>query len=242
MNYDTIFFPLKENFSDINIPPIHIIYFTFLTEPRWKTIVYGQCQDIISSAIPARISFVLCSHPDRSDLLKECSEWITDTFKEYPYKIDITTQDHNQYEYPGLKKLYDTASTATDDTLFLYLHSKGMVYHSHSGRNPIEVRLTKDLLYNWKDYLNIFDTKPSITMACMLPQRLAWYNFFWIRGSYMKTIRPPRIDSNRFYYEAYLHEESVFLHEEYQHDCYSMHYHDTRLVDIHTASQFPCGF
>jgi hypothetical protein len=84
-NYDLLFYR-KEYFT--STPDIHIVYYSFLSEPRWRSIVYGQCNDILSSEIPAFVSFVICTHPETVHLLEECSNWIHKTFKEYIYGFE----------------------------------------------------------------------------------------------------------------------------------------------------------
>lgn len=95
----------KENYEEIP-PPLHIIYFIFVKEPKWRIIVKGQCNDILKSKIPARVTVVLSS-PD--NLLDESTRYVDEQFEAYPYGYQRVTQSKNQFEYPGLSHLHTVA-------------------------------------------------------------------------------------------------------------------------------------
>jgi hypothetical protein len=226
--YDLIF-DTKEHYAS---NPIHIVYYMYLKEPRWKMIVSGQLQDIIDSGIPAHISIVICSHAD--SLIHAGVSLIKDMLELYKFGYDYTTQTKNQFEYPGIKRLYDLALEKSPDTLFLYMHSKGMVFHEQDGRLDHEIILTRELL-QWKAYCNIFDTYSNVNKAGgyagPYPGRptmeghdgFIYYNFFWARGSYIKTLTVPKLPrenevDDRWYYEFWLGNGSLG-------DCYSTSIH-----------------
>jgi hypothetical protein len=240
MNYKCIFSEydtVREHFTEISnepvIPPIHIVYFVFLKEPRWKTIISGQCKDIINSEIPAYVHVVV-SAP--SELVQQGVQYINQLFSTYVYGYDIISQTENQYEYPGLHRLYQLAHTLPKDTLFLYFHSKGMVFHNQKGRLYEEEVLTSELLYTWKEYVSVFKNNPQVNKAGLFPGHVPekanvpdsgfiYWNFFWIRGTYVITLPPPKVpkpnDTNeRWQYEVWIGKGTTD-------DCYSTLYKRT---------------
>ena len=64
---------------------------------------------------------------------------------------------------------------------------------------------TYSLLNNYLKAINIFKTDPTISKVGMFPAPgYMWYNFFYVRGTYLLNSNPPKISSRRFYYEEYL--------------------------------------
>jgi len=195
----------KEHYHE-RLPNLHIVYYAYLVEPRWRTILVGQFQEIIESGIPASISFVLCGEPQ---LLEKAYAMIITMFQSYIYTIHTSTQ--NQYEYPGIKRLYELAQEVDESTLLIYFHSKGMVYYKGEDRVPNETYLTHNIL-QWKEYLAIFEN-PFIQKAGMFPSSAGfiWFNFFWVRSSYLKSHHPPRPSSIRYDFEGWLGKEDHAL-------------------------------
>jgi hypothetical protein len=170
----------------------------------------------------------MCSHND--SLIEEGVSLIKDMLQLYKYGYDYITQTKNQFEYPGIKRLYDLSKEKSPDTLFLYMHSKGMVFHNQEGRLDHEIILTRELL-QWNAYCKIFDTYPNVNKAGgyagPYPGRpvmegydgFIYYNFFWARGSYIKTLTEPNLPrenevDDRWYYEYWLGNGTLD-------DCYS---------------------
>ena len=216
--------------SPICQPDIHLIYYTFLQEPKWKPIIQGQCEDILASGIPAQVHIIVCSVNE--DLIKEGIQCIKEWMAGYSSEIIITSTSENQYEYPGLKYMHDLSKTLPENDLMLYMHSKGMVFHPFiPGRFNQEETLTCELLYLWENYLSIFETQPLVQKAGLFPGHktgpdkeddgFLYYNFFWIRSSYVKTLPAPTIPrqgviEDRFPYEVWIGKGNCD-------DCYSTH-------------------
>ena len=114
----------------------------------------------------------------------------------------------NLFEYYGIKKLYDLSQTEPNK-IYLYFHSKGMFNYRGIGdeRTKEEIILTKTIINPWSSVLNIFKNNLNINIMGMFPSTggWIWFNFFWIRGSYIKNkCDDPKITDNRYYYESWI--------------------------------------
>jgi hypothetical protein len=77
------------------------------------------------------------------------------------------------------------------------------------GRTIFEKNLYDSVIVNWKHAIYIFDTKPDVSKICFggASGGWCWFNFYWVRGSYLKTCPPPIIqkeEADRYYFEGYL--------------------------------------
>lgn len=191
------------------IKSIHIIYYIWINENRnWQVIVQGQLHDIIESNIleEAHLNIVLCS--DKIELITEATYFIINTINYTDHlTFSLYTTQHNNFEYEGIKKLYQLANDEPDK-LYIYMHSKGMfntIYDSNK-RLIDEKVLTKTLLYNWRKIKNIFEENKYVMKAGLVPSTggWIWFNFFWTRGNYIRTCEIPKISDVRYYYESWL--------------------------------------
>ena len=187
---------------------INIIYYIWINPNRnWKVIIDGQLDDIKSSGILdcSKLYIIVCN--ENETILDEASTLINISLQNIDKtKYNIETTKNNFYEYYGIKKLYDL-SKEEPDKLYIYLHSKGMFhwYNNENVRSSHEVYLTQNIINLWKDILYIFNENPEIKKIGSFPsyQGWMWFNFFWVRGSYLITCEEPII-TERFYYEGWL--------------------------------------
>lgn len=129
----------------------------------------------------------------------------------------MNIHNENAFEYFGLLRLWELAR---DDRhqLFIYFHTKGMSYKNKyplkiwNRRSLRELALTYHTFKDWRKTARLFKEKPGLCMAGAFPNDttgrfpgcMIWFNFFWVRASYVRElIEPPRSD-DRFYFEAYL--------------------------------------
>jgi len=191
---------------------IVIVYYIYLPIDRnWRSIVGGQLNDFIISGVNGRMFIHICSL--YSHLISECKEFIDSI---YPNYEEIYTSNQNLYEYPGIKLVYDI-SQKNPDNIILYIHSKGMVftYEDKELRTEKEMVLFRNTIYPHKKVLKLFEENTSINKIGLYPGQtgMIYFNFFWIRASYLKN--PPEINTDRFYYEDYIENGDY-------HDCYSL--------------------
>jgi hypothetical protein len=176
---------------------IIIVYYIYINPQRnWKCIISGQINDLknIGLLSVSKLYCVICT--PSINLFNECKKLINIVNANY-YHITV-----NNYEYPGIKKLHELG-TIYPEKIFFYMHSKGMVFHKNNGRNIQETQVLQNTIKYWKYILYIFKNYSFIDKAGLFPDHsgVIWFNFFWIRGSFLKKLNPPIISSNRYYYE-----------------------------------------
>jgi len=200
---------------------IGVVYFAFLKEDRWRTIVLPQMHDLVNCklAVNADINIVL-SGPEEE--ISSAKTEITNILSPVNTNIHFDYNYENTYEYPGIKKLYEKASE-DPEKIYLYFHSKGMVFHEgENKRNKLESYLFETLITNWEYIIDIFQKNPDknkVTLGCSM-QGFCWFNFFWVRGNYLKNnCSPPIITDDRYYYESYISNNCENASYE---DCYNI--------------------
>ena len=188
-----------------------IVYYIYINPERnWKAIVGGQLEDLKTIQFNSPIHIHICS--EQPDLIDECKHFIHGIRKK---DLTIYSSTENQYEYPGIKLLYDL-SQQNPESIFFYMHTKGMVRTNSETRSIEELRLFRSTIYYQNIIQDIFKNE-NINKVGLMPAEsgFMWYNFFYVRGSYL-TI-DPEISPNRFYYEGYLSLSGTnYL------DCYSL--------------------
>jgi len=105
-----------------------------------------------------------------------------------------------------------------------------MVFNGdEKSRIPIEIVLFRNVIDRWKEVINIFKNKNinKVTFGCSKERNnWGWYNFYWVRGSYLKKCEKPIITDNRFYYEEYL---GTQCNKNNIDECYSLSTNNTQL-------------
>jgi hypothetical protein len=179
---------------------IIIIYYIYINpKANWKCIVGGQINDLkhIGLFDKATIHCVICA--ENEELITQCKEFINEPSIHYSW----TTI--NNYEYPGILKLYELGKE-NPEHLFLYMHTKGMVFNngSNQSRNIFELLVLRNTIKYHEYILSIFKKYDFIEKAGLFPDHsgIIWWNFYWIRGSFFKDHPPPEISANRYYYES----------------------------------------
>jgi len=216
---------------------IFIIYYVFIKSSNdWKSILIGQLQDILASKIlyndKVIIDIVLSAHSDDAVLMAKLTIdnfLIQNTIRNYNI---IFATDNNFVEYPGIYQLYKRGCQHPE-SICLYLHTKGMFFHGNNGRQLFEVQLTRNILNSWKNTINILEKNKHInkaTIACS-KEGWGWFNFFWVKSSYLAKCKEPTKDSDRYYYEAWLGRYGSNTYE----DCYNIISPETKHYDPATA-------
>jgi len=176
---------------------ILIIYYIFINESNnWKTIVTGQLIDICELLKISKLYCIICA--EKIQLVNECKCLL-------PPNCEVDHVLVNNFEYPGLKTLHHLGNMYPDKLLF-YMHTKGMVYNNNNGRIGSEIKILRESIKNWEYILYIFEKYKVIDKCGLFPDHtgMIWYNFFWIRGSFLQTLKSPEISNDRYYYEHYI--------------------------------------
>lgn len=123
--------------------------------------------------------------------------------KLYP-TAEVTITTKNQFEYPGIRKVWDISQTcSTSQDLIFYFHSRGV---THTDTYAPYINASYNNLFNLPRILEIFGTFPTVNKvgySCS-NDGFIWYNFWVARGNYIFTVEPPIITKRRHYYEDWL--------------------------------------
>jgi hypothetical protein len=197
----------KEGFESNN-KKINIVYFAFIPnnkKDRWTFLIKSQLNDLINSKLLNESKLYVVLSIKNPQEYNDVKTFINSILSGHDYEISYTFE--NNYEYPGIKKLYDLAKISPNN-YYLYLHSKGMVFHEDTDnkRDHWEERVTYDTIYKWVDITNIFKNNEHITRIGLFPAHAGWVwiNIFWVKGTYLIQCEEPIITSNRHYYEGWL--------------------------------------
>jgi len=111
----------------------------------------------------------------------------------------------NQYEYPGILKVWELAQThRRPNDIILYFHSKGLTHHSsYSEAKEDKYQI---ILKDMAKIYDIFTTFPTIDKVGFASGKIGWiwYNFWYARGSYLCQVERPIVIERRHYYEDWL--------------------------------------
>jgi hypothetical protein len=176
---------------------IKIIYYAYLFGKDWQSVIYEQLGGLKQLDLYNEAENIYLNVSGEE---KNIDEFRNIVNGHYPkMTIDRVTTE-NQFEYPGIRSLYDHAQS-NPQSLYLYFHTKGVVSKSHDYRR----KLFRYTIENYKQYLDIFNRNPDINLMGICPsvERWIWFNFFWVRGSCVLTAEPPKI-TDRYYYESWI--------------------------------------
>lgn len=184
---------------------IIVVYFAYLLPGYWQPIVNEQLESFKSCGLYDECDEIYMSVISDDTELTELKNIIN---TQYP-KVHLTNiYTTNVYEYPGIKTVYETASKQESDAVILYFHSKGMTSGiSNSRAHDARVMLFKHTIENYKEYIREFSNNSKLDVGAIMPHTggFAYFNFFWVRASYVKEYcREPEIDESRYIWETWL--------------------------------------
>lgn len=180
---------------------IKIVYFIFLVPDRWESIVDEQLTSLKKLGLYESANEIYVSCVGELLEFNNLKIYLSKKFD----KIKIKEfSEENTYEYLGFKTIYDISE---DDSIILYFHTKGII----SGLNNPTNHLIRKLLFKFivENYNLHIDNlvNNNIDMSTLYPgiDGTTWYNFFWVRGEFVKNNLPyPKKETNRFYWEHWL--------------------------------------
>jgi hypothetical protein len=111
----------------------------------------------------------------------------------------------NEYEYRGILKVWELGQSKNKkNDIILYFHSKGVTHHE-------SYEVTKNdnhniILQDINKIQEIFTIFPDIDKIgyCSGGVGWIWYNFWYVRGSYVNRVEKPIKTERRHYYEDWL--------------------------------------
>jgi hypothetical protein len=161
---------------------IKIVYFTYLVPNKWQSIVEEQLNSLYKLTSLYNKSEIYMSVIDTSESQKELEKLRSILSKKYNKIQLINIFSTNVMEYPGIKTVYEL-SEDSDNEYILYFHSKGMVSNDHRSRQILFDYTIK----NYETILNEMEKNIKIDISSLIPcvNGFAYYNFFWVRSSYI---------------------------------------------------------
>tara|TARA_B110000211_G_scaffold30222_1_gene30692 strand:- start:3323 stop:4666 length:1344 start_codon:yes stop_codon:yes gene_type:complete len=118
-------------------------------------------------------------------------------------KSNIYFYSNNEYEYRGILKVWEIGQdyNKINDIIF-YFHSKGITHHKSHIKDNFWGSSCNDINYIYE----VFDIFPNINKVgwCSGGIGWIWYNWWFVRGSYIKLVEKPIKTTRRHYYEDWL--------------------------------------
>lgn len=187
--------------------------FIYPKHPNWLSAFENRLMDLAHTGLPQRplttVNICVSSmHP--------ADPWIIHTvFKSIQRflpgaQIDVTLE--NRFEYPCLSLAWrlsrSLSALEANKTVILYYHAKGSVFSSNIPH--VYHLLFRIVVQPWKLVLGLFDMhrdKVNKIGTAASTAGFFWFNFFWVRASYVQRLEAPRLYTHvdrRHYYESWL--------------------------------------
>lgn len=196
---------ISTNFQTNNFT-ISIVYFAnlFVNPVHGHQLIIEQMTDLVHTGLLSQISHIHI-------VLSVPSSYNT-TFLTIKLtymlgqKVVFHKNNEDCYEYPGIQLVYSLANQNHSSTHYiLYFHSKSMSRYK-GVREEFEKSLHSTVIAPWKHVLSIFNNHPSIDKIGWSASEYGfmWYNYWWVRSSYIVKVESPVKTSRRHYYEDWL--------------------------------------
>lgn len=162
---------------------------------------------------------VECGLIRRGHLYIECcgtdsrfSGYVRDVLGAEMARTTITMHIENNHEYFGIDRVWSLNQEYAGDHskhIILYFHSKGISHDVFSPQNRCRrdvQHLFDHVIRPWENVLGVFERHPTVDKIGYAYSSVGfiWYNFWWVRGSYCRTVERPIITNRRHYYEDWI--------------------------------------
>jgi hypothetical protein len=132
------------------------------------------------------------------------AEFRTKICTEFPTAA-LECYSENEFEYRGILKVWELGQIHdSPDDIILYFHSKGVTHHSSYSANANDAY--NIILREFDKVREIFTIFPTIDKVGYSAggNGWLWYNFWYVRGSYIAMCEKPILTQRRHYYEDWL--------------------------------------
>ena len=187
------------------VETVDVVYFAnlFVNRSHGHTLILYQISDFIETGLldVATLHMVI-SCPRDYDYHSIVQQISDKTF----HPIQFYINHDNCHEFPGIMKVYQLALRNNSRSHYiLYFHAKGIT-RFQGEREPIEKALHSIVISPWKKVLNIFKYYPTIDKigSTYSPQGWVWWNYWWVRASFVTRLESPIKTTRRHYYEDWL--------------------------------------
>lgn len=181
---------------------IKITYFIFLQPESWKLILQEQLDGLIKVGLYDRCDKISLSVVGEE---LEYNGLINLLKTSYPKIVVEYYSNINEYEFLGIKNLFENSE---EDSINLYFHSKGVTSGiKNEQNNKIRRKLFEYTIQNYETIFEEFKKNSELDLSTPLPHSrgFGFYNFFWVRGSYVKNYCiEPKPSQNRFFWEEWV--------------------------------------
>lgn len=176
---------------------IHIVYYINCDcNENWFSWLFNQINLVVT--MNATIYIVSTLQPSKE------SEFREKVLQHFPNVI-IECYYENEYEYRGIKKIWELGQIHNkSNDILLYFHSKGVTHNSSYEVNKNDCY--NIILEDIEKIKEIFTIFPKIDKVGYSIGGIGWlwYNFWYVRGSYIKNVEQPIKTTRRHYYEDYI--------------------------------------
>lgn len=117
--------------------------------------------------------------------------------------------EQNLFEYPGIRKVWELGRQDSD-AFILYFHARGIsrikLGRFRRNRQPLEKRLFRRVIGEWRMNLLWLSAIVSADKVGISHggNGWVWFNFWWVRASYVAHLEEPVKTERRHYYEDWL--------------------------------------
>lgn len=117
--------------------------------------------------------------------------------------------EENLFEYPGIRKVWELGRQ-DGDAFILYFHARGIsrikLGRFRRNRQPLEKRLFRRVIGEWRKNLLWLRAVTSADKVGISQggNGWIWFNFWWVRASYVAHLEEPVKTERRHYYEDWL--------------------------------------
>jgi hypothetical protein len=231
--------------NDININyNIYIVYYiNCVCNSNWISWAYNQL-NLIKNMDAKQIHII-------ATLKKEEENFFRKKILEINSTAIIECYYENEFEYRGILKVYELGQIYDNpNDILLYFHSKGVTHHksyeSNMNDNYNIIFKNIDLI---KEVFTLFPKIDKIGYSCGGIGWI-WYNFWYVRGSYVKKLEIPIKTTRRHYYEDYLsrivdendkyslEERPISYYKNTLNSCYNIY---TDKINIKNIGSFFCA-
>ena len=175
----------------------HIVYFiNCIVNPNYFDWLINQIN--IVNNFNKKIFIIATIEEKNEDLFKK------KTLELYPDVI-IECYYENEFEYRGILKVWELGQKYNSrNDIILYLHSKGVTHYTNYSFNSND---NYNIILKDKNKIEeIFSIFPKVDKIGYSSSSYGsiWYNFWFVRSSYIFNIEKPVKTNRRHYYEEWL--------------------------------------
>lgn len=206
-----------------------LVYGVYINpDADWRKLVWAQLKDLRRFGVLSVSDLhVIVTNPAGIDDVSAYFDGLPIPIKYIAYNAE------NKFEYPAIFHVWNLASNRTGGYKYIgYLHTKGMSY-ARTGRDKSEKVLTHFTFSQWREIFRVFESHPLINKIGLFPAEdsgkprgFIWFNFWWARSDYIRTLPKPAEEPNRYYYESWL---GIASKPHDARDCHSILTNDTSI-------------